>query len=89
MGKNKKKNGLSISRSKCCFAPVVIGGVGDFRKGDNIVTMYYMCTKCEMACDIIIATRKEWTRNPKTQIMPDKREKNIKKQLDKEIKEDK
>lgn len=36
-------------QSNCCAAPVVVGGGdGTDREGQ---TYYYVCTKCERACD--------------------------------------
>ena len=35
--------------SKCCSAPVSLGGESEFN-GD-IGTYYYVCTKCNLACD--------------------------------------
>jgi hypothetical protein len=36
-------------RSKCCGAPVFIGGDDDEGIGS---THYFICTKCDKACDI-------------------------------------
>lgn len=42
--------------SKCHKAPVKLsGGVGDFSDNDRVVTMHYICTKCNEACDLFIA----------------------------------
>jgi len=73
----KKKSSIS-ERSKCCGAKVVVRGR---------TTLHYECLKCGYECDIYYVERKTWTRNPKTQILGDEREKINKKETDKEIKE--
>jgi hypothetical protein len=82
----KKKNNL---KSLCCNAKVKISMSPDFF-GDNpknmiIGTCYYICTKCNQACDIYSNSRKIWNRNPKTQIQKDKREKIKNKIINKEV----
>jgi len=73
----KKKSNLS-EYSKCCGAKVVVRGK---------TTRYYVCLACGNACDVycIVKERKFWTRNPKTQIIGDKREKIKDKEINKEI----
>jgi hypothetical protein len=70
----KKKN--NSERSLCCGAKVKV--VGN-------TTLYYVCLKCKKACDIYIKERKFWERNPKTQILGDKRDKKEEKLTKKEI----
>lgn len=71
------KNKLS-ERSKCCGAKVrVIGRT----------TLHYECLKCKEACDIYIKERKTWERNPKTQVLEDKREEEKNKLTKQEITE--
>lgn len=84
----KKKNKLLIPKSKCCYADIKMGGIGDFREGDKQVTMYYICTKCGRACDSLTVIRKTWVRNPVTKIKGDGRGKIKEKIIKKEIKED-
>jgi hypothetical protein len=84
----KTKNNL---KSTCCNAIVKIDMAPDFI-GDNPKTMKigtccYICTKCKQACDVYLKERKSWTRNPKTQIQKDKREKIKEKLTKEEIKE--
>ena len=83
----KRKSKLSTPKSKCCYADVELGGIGDFRDGDKQITMYYICTKCGRACDSIIVTRRQWQRNPATKIKGDERNKIRNKQIKKEIKD--
>jgi hypothetical protein len=45
----KKK---AVELSKCCNAPVEIGGIGDFKDTDAPTTQYYVCCKCKKPCDI-------------------------------------
>lgn len=82
-----KKNKLSTPKSKCCYAEIKIGGLGDFHGEDRPCTIYYMCTKCGKACDVIIMPRRTWKRNPKTQIVPNKKKKKSTKLTPKELKE--
>ena len=84
----KKVNNL---RSLCCNAPAKVEGAPDF-VGDNPKNMrectcWYACTKCHQSCDVYSNARKTWTINPKTQIVPNKREKIRNKEINKEIKE--
>jgi len=39
-------------KSKCCKAPIVTGGIGDFHDADQVVTQYMVCTSCDKPCDI-------------------------------------
>jgi hypothetical protein len=81
----KKKSNL---KSNCCNTEIIIGGISDFEKNyKETCTQYYICTKCKQACDIHINERKIWTRNPKTQIIGDKRAKIKEKEINKEIQE--
>jgi hypothetical protein len=84
----KKKSNL---KSQCCNAEARVDMSPDF-EGDNPKTMQmgtccYMCTKCHQPCDVYLKERKTWTRNPKTQIIPDKREKKRKMFTEKELKQ--
>jgi hypothetical protein len=75
----KKNKQINISeRSLCCNSKVVVRGK---------TTMYYVCLKCGEACDVYYTERKVWTRNPKTQILGDKRAKEKNKLTKKEIEE--
>jgi len=40
-----------IKMSMCCNVPCATGGVGDFDDRDEVVTVYYVCTKCQKPCD--------------------------------------
>jgi CO dehydrogenase/acetyl-CoA synthase alpha subunit len=85
----KKKNNY---KSDCCRAKVRFSDfapdfIGDDPKTMKIGTCYYICTKCEEACDIYIPIRKVWARNPSEQIIGNKRKKVSVKLTDKEIKE--
>ncbi len=79
----KKKNNY---KSKCCGAKVKI-----YSSPDDIdkvgCTMYHICTECGQACDIMILTRHTWTRNPVTQIIPNKKRKSSTKLTKKELRE--
>lgn len=74
-------------KSNCCNAEIKINApLRDFPGEKNILgTFYYICKKCNQACDIHIKERKSWNRNPKTQIIKDKREKIKTKEIIKEI----
>ena len=39
-------------KSKCCGAPVMAGGIGDFDSKDSVVTQYNVCRKCKQPCDV-------------------------------------
>ena len=80
----KKKSNI---KSTCCNAEVKIGGMEDFEGDKYICTQYYICTKCKKACNVYLKDRKTWTRNPKTQILGDKRGKEKSKITKKEIEE--
>ena len=56
-------------RSKCCNAKVKVVGR---------TALHYECLKCEEPCDVNFILRKVWTRNPKTQIIPNKKKENKK-----------
>ena len=71
-------------KSVCCGAKVRIEGMDDF---DKQCTMYHVCTHCNNPCDVLRNERRTWTRNPKTQIIGDKRAKKEKKLTKKEIEE--
>lgn len=80
----KKKTNL---KSNCCNAKIKVGGIGDF-EGDKIAcTIYYVCTKCQEACDVHIQERKTWAINPKTRIVPNKKKDQQSKQAEQDIKE--
>jgi hypothetical protein len=73
-------------KSKCCGAKVKVHTEPD--DIDKIgCTMYYVCTKCNQPCDVISKERQTWAINPKTQIVPDKREKKKKLFTDKELRD--
>ena len=55
MGKTSKQ------LSNCCQAGVIIGGAGDFSDSDIVQTRYYICSRCEQACDIYVPDKKERT----------------------------
>jgi hypothetical protein len=74
----KKINNLVSERSNCCNYRVVIRGK---------VTIHYVCLACGEACDIHFIERKLWARNPKTQIIPNKKKKSSTKLNPKELKE--
>lgn len=68
-------------KSKCCNAKVKIIGK---------ITMFYLCTKCKNACDIIFINRKMWNINPATKIKKSKKlydRKKGKRKLNKQLKE--
>jgi len=67
---SKKK--LSV-KSKCCNAPVRIGGGENCRDKKAQITMYHVCTKCNQPCDTIVKERKTWEINPKTRVVPNKK----------------
>ena len=78
----KKKNNY---KSKCCGAKVRVHSEPD--DIDKLgCTMYHVCTECNQPCDVISKERRVWTINPKTQVVPDKREKKKKLFTDKELK---
>ena len=75
-------------KSKCCKAKVLYSDPSPDFIGDNFPTVgtcYCYCSKCKEACDIFVNVRKFWNRNPKTQVLGDKREKIQKKLTKKEI----
>ena len=67
-------------KSNCCKADIV------WRTGVSKIT-YAECSECGKPCGFHISVRREWEINPSTKIIPDKREKIIEKQTQKEIKE--
>ncbi|MFH0806045.1 MAG: hypothetical protein V1901_04170 [Patescibacteria group bacterium] len=74
-------------KSNCCNAEVKISTpIDDFfgKKKQLLGTFYYICKKCNLACDIRIKERKIWNRNPGTQILKDKRQKIKTKEIIKE-----
>jgi hypothetical protein len=78
-------------RSKCCNAKVKVVMSGDFfgdtPKTQRIGTCHYVCLKCKEACDVIYIKRRTWNRNPAEQIIPDKRRRIRKKDIEKDIEE--
>ena len=84
MGKKKSKSNL---KSNCCNADIKVGGSPDFIGGTEICTCYYICTKCEDACDVHLNQRRTWNINPVTKIKGDERGKKKKLFTDKEVKE--
>jgi len=65
-------------KSKCCGAKVRYSDfspdfIGDKPETQRIGTCYYICTKCNQACDIIIPIRKTFKINPKTRVQPNKK----------------
>lgn len=58
------------TKSKCCNAKV---------KTIGKVTMYYVCTKCKKACDVVFIHRVIWDRSPVTKIKKSKKIYNRKK----------
>ena len=85
----KKKNNLKSSccRAKVRFSDFAPDFIGDDPKTIKIGTCYATCTKCGEPCNTYIPIRKVWTRNPKTQIVPNKNKKSSTKLTDKEIRE--
>ena len=77
----KKKSNL---KSICCGAKVRVEGMDDF---DKQCTMYYVCTKCNQACDVLIKKRRTWNINPATKVKGDNRGKVKDKLTKKEIEE--
>jgi hypothetical protein len=73
-------------KSKCCGTKVRVESSPDDidKKG---CTMYYVCTKCNQPCDVLTNERRTWAINPKTRIVPNKKEKNKKLFTDKELKD--
>lgn len=69
MGKSKNK---TSSRSKCCNAKVKVVGT---------VTMFHVCTKCHLPCDVFYVERKTWEINPKTRVVPNKKRKEDQREL--------
>jgi hypothetical protein len=80
----KKKSNI---KSDCCNAEVKVGGIPDFNGDRHACTQYYVCTKCEEACNVHICQRKTWTRNPATKVKGDERGKQEIKLTKKEIEE--
>jgi len=77
-------------KSSCCRTRVKFSDpspdfIGDDPKIMKIGTCYVICTKCGKACDIYVPIRKTWTRNPKTQIIPNKKKQITEKLTRKEI----
>lgn len=66
------------AKTKVCTSPDEIDEIG--------CTMYTICIKCNQPCDIVIKERRTWEINPKTRIVPNKKEKNKKLFTDKELK---
>jgi hypothetical protein len=73
-------------KSDCCNAKM---RVMNFNDSDKACTFYYLCTHCNKPCEPRIKIRRTWTRNPAPQIIKDKREKQKRKQIKKEIEENK
>ena len=85
-----EKKKMSNLKSTCCKAEIKLSDlspdfIGDNPKTMRIGTCYSVCTKCHQPCDIYSNERKFWTRNSKTQIIPDKRKKIRTKEIKKEI----
>ena len=80
----KKKSNL---KSDCCRAKVKISGIGDFEGDKSACTQYYVCTKCNKACDVYIPIRKTWKINPSTKVKGDERAKIKEKEINEEIQE--
>lgn len=68
----------TTQRSNCCNYRVKVVGRA---------TLHYECCKCHQDCDIHYVQRKTWVINPKTRIVPDKREEENNKRIKKEINE--
>lgn len=82
----KKKSTL---KSTCCKADIKAASSPDFigDKPSEGCTNYCVCSKCGKPCNIMTNERKIWIRNPKTQILGDKRRKIKDKIIHKEIKD--
>ena len=64
--------------SKCCKAPIRISEslpdfIGEKPSERMFGTMYYICTKCNEACDSFVKTRKTFKINPVTRVQPNKK----------------
>lgn len=88
MTKNKKP------LSDCCRAEIKYSDfspdfIGNNPKTMKVGTVSAICSKCNQPCNFYIPIRKVWNRNPKTQIIPNKKKKKNKstKLTPKEIKE--
>jgi hypothetical protein len=85
----KKKSNI---KSTCCKATIRFSDftpdfVGEDPKTMKIGTCQCICTKCNEPCTIYVTVRKIWRRNPKTQIIPNKKIKKSTKLTAKELKE--
>jgi len=86
------KNKKSVLVSTCCKAPIVYSNpapdfIGDKEEDMVIGTCCCLCSKCQEPCNIMSIERKFWTRNPVTQIIPNKKKKSSTKLTPKELKE--
>jgi len=43
---------MKKKKSKCCWADVELGGIGDFHDKDKVETRCYICTACKKPCDL-------------------------------------
>lgn len=87
----KRKNNQTKEKSLCCNAKVKVvispDFYGDNPKTQQIGTCHYECIKCKKVCDVYLKERKIWIRNPKTQIIPNKKKLKFTKLTPKEIQE--
>lgn len=78
----KTQHNKSQFKSKCCHETVKV-----LCSPDKIgYTMCYICSGCQEACDVFIPERRTWEINPKTRVVPNKKNKNDKMFTDKELK---
>jgi hypothetical protein len=89
--KNKMKKKTNNFKSQCCQAPVVLKDSTPREEGSTIVvTMYFVCKKCNKPCNIIFPVRKVWDINPKTKVKNSKKnqtKKPTKKEIERLIEE--
>lgn len=77
----KKKSNL---KSTCCNAEIKVHTSSDEIDKEGC-TNYYVCTKCHQPCNFYLKERKVWIRNPKTQIISNKKKKDWNKLSKQEI----
>ena len=46
--------------SKCCNAPVMVQGKGDFNDNDEVCTCYYQCLHCLKSCETILVNKEKF-----------------------------
>jgi len=81
---------MSKELSACCRAKIRFSDPSPDFIGDKhpiIGTCYCICTKCNEPCNFYVPVRKTWARNPKTQVIPNKKKKVSTKLTPAELKE--